>query len=214
MGGGHALFVNSALFNATRIDEIILPKQLESTNSIVWIKVMPKKKCDIKVIIVCGIYFKPHSKAKTLLNDHLVGNYHLLKSKYKNVRFVFTGDFNDFSPNILLSQSGQLRQMINYPTCGNNALEKLVTDLHAMYQPPLKINSLIPNSQDLGVPSDHCVNISFPRDDISTESKRVFKTINIRPITNSQLEAMGQFLVGVRYSLIKLLKKKYKLLMM
>ena len=108
-GGGQAIVINTAIFNANRINEIIVPKQLETTNNIVWVKVIPKIKCSVSVIIVCGIYFKPKSKAKSLLNDHLVSNYHFLKSKYKNIRFIFCGDFNDFNSDILVNQSAQLR---------------------------------------------------------------------------------------------------------
>ena len=134
-------------------------------------------------------------KTKSLLNDHLTANFHFLKSKYKSIGFCFSGDFNDFKPDVLLSQSPQLRQLIYYNTCGGSSLEKIITDMHASYQPPLPIESVNPNNPEMGEPSEHCANKIFPKADSSTNSKRTFKTIKIRPISNPQMDAMGQVLI-------------------
>ena len=82
---------------------------------------------------------------------HRLRSADFVEADRKSVSLFFFGDFNDFKTDTLISQSPQFRQMITYPTCGNNCLEKVVTDLHVMYQPPLKIESLIPNSPGLGV---------------------------------------------------------------
>ena len=64
-GGGSAVLVNMRHFNADVIEGISVPKNLE----LVWVKIVPKFKCSFKVFIVCGIYSKPNSKTKTIMNN-------------------------------------------------------------------------------------------------------------------------------------------------
>ena len=51
-GGGSAILVNQRNFNSSTIDDIIVPQNVE----IIWVKVIPKHKSDIKMFIFCGIY--------------------------------------------------------------------------------------------------------------------------------------------------------------
>ena len=52
-------------------------------------------------------------------------NYHLLKMKYEDVRFIFLGDFNDHKPDLTLLLTPRLRQTVHYPTCGTHTLDLL-----------------------------------------------------------------------------------------
>ena len=97
-GGGSAILVNQRNFSSCQIDDIIVPKNVE----VVWVKVFPKSKSEVKVFIFCGIYSKPNSKTKTILNDHIAINFHLLKMKHEGAKFFFLGDFNDHKPDIIL----------------------------------------------------------------------------------------------------------------
>ena len=77
-------FISYLLFWSTKgIKEIIVPTKLE----VVWVKVFPKIKNQVNTFIFCSIYSKPNSKTKTLLNDHVVTNYHLLKIKHEAIQF-------------------------------------------------------------------------------------------------------------------------------
>ena len=89
-GGGSAVLVNSRNWLSNQLEDILVPQGLE----IIWVKVAPKTKCDLKILIVCGIYSKPNSHKKTVLSDHISMNYHLLKMKYPEAKFAFMGDFN------------------------------------------------------------------------------------------------------------------------
>ena len=191
-GGGSAVIVNMRHFNADIIEDIQVPQNVE----IVWVKVTPKFKCKTKVFIVCGLYSKPNSKTKSLTNDHIAQNFHLLKTRYKSINFFITGDFNDFKPNVILQQSPQLRQLVHYKTCGNSSIDLIITDSHCLYHPPFASQPLKPDDPTKAKESDHLINILLPKSDCNVSSRRSYKSITIRPITDSQLMAIGKVLTN------------------
>ena len=131
----------------------------------VWVKVIPKNKSVTKIIILCGIYSKPNSKTKKILNDHIATNFHTLKTKYSSAKFWFLGDFNDHKPDLILQLSPQLRQVVHHPTRGQNILDLCITDAHQMYHPPLPEPPLLPDDPSSASPSDHIGNLFVPRSD-------------------------------------------------
>ena len=141
-GGGSAVLVNKRHYNACIIEEITVPKNVE----LVWVKIIPKYKCDFKIFIVCGLYSKPNSKTKTITNDHIAENYHYLKAKYSSIKFYFLGDYNDLRPDAILQQSPQLRQLVHYPTCGRSSIDFIITDAHNRYHPPFPLPPLQPSN--------------------------------------------------------------------
>ena len=150
--------------------------------------------------MVCGLYSKPNSKTKTLTNDHIAESFHYLKTKYSNIKFYFLGDFNDFKPDVILQQSPQLRQLVHYNTCGDSSLDLIITDCHALYHPPFSSHPLQPDDPTRAKDSDHLINIFLPKSDPNVASRRTYKTITIRPITESQLSAIGNTLSGLDWS--------------
>ena len=191
-GGGSALLVNQRNFSSCIIKEIIVPAKLE----VVWVKVFPKIKNQVNTFIFCSIYSKPNSKTKTLLNDHIATNYHLLKMKHEAIKFFLLGDFNDHKPDVLLQLSPQLRQIVHYPTCGQKVLDLCITDAHTLYHPPLLESPLQPDDPSSASPSDHAGIILLPRSNLpGVVPKRAKKLIKVRPITKSQMIAIGSSLV-------------------
>ena len=65
-----------------------------------------------------------------------------------------------------------------------------------MYKPADSIESLVPNEGVVGEPSDHRINILFPKSDTMLEPVRRYQTITIRPISNSDKAAMGQVIAS------------------
>ena len=194
-GGGSAILVSQRNFLSSELKDIDVPKNVE----VVWVKVIPKKKTQVKVFIICGIYSKPNSRTKTILNDHITSYYHLLKAKYDSIRFFFLGDFNDHKPDVILQLSPQLRQLIHYPTCGDNTLDLVITDAHVLFHPPLPEAALLPDDPDEAAPSDHLGNLLVPRNIPGIRNNRQYKTISVRPITNSQMNAIGNLLVKKKW---------------
>ena len=190
-GGGAAILVNQRNFISNTIDEIDVPQNVE----IVWVKAIPKHNTVVKVFIFCGIYSKPSSKTKTTLNDHIAQNFHILKMKHDNVKFFFLGDFNDHKPDTILKLSPQLRQIVHYPTCGSSILDLIITDAHTLYYPPIPEHPLAPDDPSAAAPSDHYGNLLFPRNIQGIRNNRQYQFVKIRPITQSQLTALGKWIV-------------------
>ena len=63
-GGGSAILVNSRNWLSHHLDDISLPQGLE----VVWVEISPKHYCQLKMLIICGIYSKPNSHKKTALS--------------------------------------------------------------------------------------------------------------------------------------------------
>ena len=190
-GGGTAVLVNQKNFTSSIIQDIVIPKNIE----VVWVKVIPKHKTLIKSFIICGIYSKPNSRTKSILNDHIATNFHLQKMKNEGVKFFFLGDFNDHKPHVILQLSPQLRQVVHHQTYRQNTLDLVITDAHAVYHPPIQEPPLLPDDPDSAAPSDHYGNILIPRSDISTIIPRPYKLVSVRPITQSQMNALGKWIV-------------------
>ena len=198
-GGGSAVLVNQRSFLSSELKDIVVPKNVE----VVWVKIIPKKRTQVKVFIICSIYSKPNSKTKTILNDHIASYYHLLKAKYDNLRFFFLGDFNDHKPDIILQLSPQLRQLVHYPTCGLNTLDLVITDAHVLYHPPLPEDPLLPDDPADAAPSDHQGNLLIPRNVSGIKNNRQYKMITVRPITASQMNALGNWIVKENWEFMR-----------
>ena len=190
-GGGTAVLVNQRNFSSSIIQDITIPKNIE----VVWVKVIPKQKSQFKSFIICGIYSKPNSKTKTILNDHIATNFHLQKMKNEGVKFFFLGDFNDHKPHVILQLSPQLRQVVHHQTYRLTTLDLIITDAHALYHPPIQEPPLLPDDPASAAPSDHHGNLLVPRSDQSTTTTRPYKLVTVRPITQSQMNALGKWIV-------------------
>ena len=195
-GGGSAILVNSRKWLAQRLDELIVPQGLE----IVWVKVVPRFQSILKILITCGIYSKPNSRKKSILSDHIASNFHLLKMKHPEARFLFMGDFNCYKPDNILLLSPQLRQLVHYPTLGGKVLDLIITDLHTLYHPPVSVPPLLPDQPADAAPSDHLGNLLIPRYVPGVSTSRICRTISVRPISDSQMSAMGRWISSQSWS--------------
>ena len=157
------------------LSDIIVPKNVE----VVWVKVFPKQKSQVNVFIICGIYSKPSSRTKTILNDHIAINFHQLKMKHSGAKFFFLGDFNDHKPDLILQLSPQLRQVVHHPTYGQKTLDLCVTDAHPIYHPPILVPPLLPDDPSAASPSDHHGNLFVPRHYQGIQTTRAHKMITV-----------------------------------
>ena len=189
-GGGSAILVNTRNWLPDHLDDIIVPQGLE----VVWVKVAPKHKCDLKLLIVCSIYSKPNSRKKTILSDHLSMNYYLLKMRFPEAKFLFLGDFNCYRPDVILHLSPQLRQLVHYNTHGEKPIDLVITDMHTWYHPPQPCDPLLPDQPASAAPSDHLGNLLLPRSVPGVSNNRVFRKIKVRPLSSSQIQALGRWI--------------------
>ena len=123
-------------------------------------------------------------------------NYYHLRAKYPEARFLFLGDFNCYKPDVILHLSPQFRQLVHHHTHNDKILDLIITDLHSLYHPPLPNNPLLPDDPAVAAPSDHVGNLLLPRTVPGVFSPRISRMITVRPITDSQLSALGRWISG------------------
>ena len=160
------------------IATVVIVTVVEVTVVIVTVVIVTSES-SITIIVIGSLYCKPGSKKKTALLDHIAEVYHILNSRYKKgLHWIIAGDFNELKIKSILDISPNFKQVVNQPTRFNPPaiLDKIITTLHAYYQPP-EIQPPLENDPDKnGKPSDHRI--------VSMSS---ISTINNQPaITNEK----------------------------
>ena len=120
--------------------------------------------------------------------------------KHPEAKFLFLGDFNCYKPDHILLLSPQLRQLVHYGTHGDKPLDLIITDMHTLYHPPLPSHYLLPDHPADASPSDHLGNLLVPRSIPGVASSRVYRTLLIRPLTESQIAAIGRWIATESWS--------------
>ena len=111
---------------------------------IMWLALRPAwLPRSISVILMAAVYFPPDSLADTRdrLIKHINTTAQLLQSRYSNPGLVLLGDFNTF-PDKQVTSPLKLRQIVKFPTRGNNTLDKILTNMHKLYKDPTSLPAL------------------------------------------------------------------------
>ena len=128
--------------------------------------------------------------------------YYLLKTRYQGAKFLFLGDFNCYKADNILLLSPQLRQVVHYNTHGGKTIDLIITDMHTLYHPPVPCHQLLPDDPETAAPSDHLGSLLIPRTFSGIPSSRKYKTLTVRPITDSQIAAMGRVIAEEKWDYI------------
>ena len=72
--------------------------------------------------------------------------------------------------------------------------------MHLLYHPPLPEAPLLPDDPVAAAPSDHLGNLLIPRSVLGIRNNRQYKTITIRPITLSQTNSLGNWIVDENWT--------------
>ena len=75
-------------------------------------------------------------------------------------------------------------------------LDPVITNLSCYYQTPEYLDPLCPDSQMTGKPSDHRIILVRPINVINNKSVRTSKIIYVRPISQSGLDQMTEWLIN------------------
>ena len=68
-----------------------------------------------------------------------------------------------------------------------------------LYRPPVPEPKLLPDDPSLASPSDHLGNLFLPRRVKGISNNRQYKNVTVRPITNSQLAALGKWISNEKW---------------
>ena len=115
-----------------------------------------------------------------------------MRSKFDNINFLISGDFNLTSHLDILDSYGALHQVVTESTRKDKILEIILTDLHTSYHKPVSLPPLQADDPGAGKDSDHNIVLFPPVLGYGTNVKREFKVITVRPLPYAQIVEAGK----------------------
>ena len=104
---------------------------------VLWVKLRPTwLPRGVSNIVIGVVYYPPNAVNSTMLGylSKCLGD---LESRYQNCRIFVLGDLNKLNDTRLKSYFN-LKQIVQFPTRGQNTLDKVLTNLENYYAPPNK----------------------------------------------------------------------------
>ena len=89
-----------------------------------------------------------------------------------------------------------MKQVVTSNTRGLKILDPIITTLSAYYQTPLCLPPLDNDPDKTGAPSDHKIVFMKPIDAINNNPARKIKLVKFRPLPESGVRAMGNWIVS------------------
>ena len=197
-GGRPAIIANEKKYFVQNITNTLvnIPYGVEIVSAILTPKSIAVSS-SVKKIAIASIYSKPSSKKKTLLLDHISETYHLLCSKFQSgLHFIMAGDTNDLKLEPILNLNPQLIQVVDTPTRHGAILDPIITTLSKFYQSPVCLPPLDNDPDQTGAPSDHKIVFMEPINSINNNPGRIQKTVTFRPLPQSGISLMGDWIVN------------------
>ena len=198
MGGRPALIINNEKYHVQNLTNtmVSIPYGVEIT----WAMLTPKQVFPtsvVKKIAVASIYCKPDSRKKTLLLDHIAETYHMLSATYLDgLHFILAGATNDLKLDSILSLSPNLQQVVTSATQNTKILNPIITTLSKYFQTPVCLPPLDNDPDKDGSPADHIIVHMQPIDAINNNPARKLKIVKHRPLPQSGMQAMGNWIVN------------------
>ena len=197
-GGKPAILASTKEFHVTELSPnvISVPINIE----IAWALLTPKfqsKDSRFRHIVVASVYYSSTQTKRADFLDHVCQSYQILCSKYgQNVGFIFAGDMNKLNLKPILNLSNDLRQVVTVPTRQNpNAiLDKIITNLHSLYEPPYTLQPLDHDVSKSGAASDHLIVLMRPLSNSEVYRGRKYRIINCRTFPDSEIRKFGTWI--------------------
>ena len=153
---------------------------------VLWVKLRPTRLPRGVSNIVIGVVYHPPNAVNSRMLDYLSKCLGDLESRYPNCGIFVRGDLNNLN-DIRLKSNFNLKQILQFPTRGQNTLDKVLTNLENYYAPPIK-------SSALGL-SDHSSIEVQPKQRASTSRSK--QTVISRDLRPSNRHAMRLYLEQV-----------------
>ena len=87
--------------------------------------------------IIADVVYHPPKATNSMMLDYLTKCLMDLESKYSNCGFLVLGDLNHLN-NARLKSNFKLKQIVHFPTRGQNTLDKILTNLQDYYDTPVE----------------------------------------------------------------------------
>ena len=155
-------------------------------------------------IIIRIVYHPPSSNAPAT-NEYLSCQLSAFESSFPNTGTVLLGDLNKLNDSGF-SRHFRLKQLVNFPTRGNNTLDLILTDLKEYYSTPEKLSSF-------GL-SDHLTILLKPKTRRTSQERRIIRKIRDLRSSKEQpsvpllTKSTGQFAIKAKAVQTNLLPSK------
>ncbi len=153
---------------------------------VLWIKIRPNRLPRGVSSIVVGTVYHPPRADNTAMLTYLMDSLSLIETRHPNCGIILLGDFNGLNV-AKLKSSVQLKQIVNFPTRGQNTLDLILTNLQDYYDTPV-------SRPPFGL-SDHVSIEVKPKSRAQIPKSR--KTIKSRDLRPSSRLAIGTYLQQV-----------------
>lgn len=87
--------------------------------------------------LVIGCVYHPPNADGPAMQDYLSNSLSTLESRFSNCGFIILGDFNKLNVS-RLKHNYNLRQLVSFPTRGQNTLDLVLTNLYEFYDQPVR----------------------------------------------------------------------------
>ena len=104
---------------------------------VLWIKLRPFRLPRGISSIIAGVVYHPPKAKNSMMLDYLTKCLMDLESKYPNCGLLVLGDFNHLN-DARLKSNFNLKQIVHFPTRGQNTLDKILTNLQDYYDTPVE----------------------------------------------------------------------------
>ena len=136
--------------------------------------------------IIAGVVYHPPKATNSTMLDYLTKCLMDLESKYPNCSLLVLGDFNHLNY-ARLKSSFNLRQIVHFPTRGQNTLDKILTNLQEYYDSPVELPAF-------GLSDHRSVEVQ-PKPNVKTPQRK--QTFISRDLPASERLAMRTYLYEV-----------------
>ena len=127
--------------------------------------------------------------------DHIVSTLQMLSARYPDSGLILGADRNEMDILPVLNCGLKLRQMVNMGTRHGKILDSIIMNMKSYYNSAIIVPPIKPDNPSKGKPSDHWVPVCTPHTDRHNPPSRLFKTIKYRPLSDSSVRSLGEWIV-------------------
>ena len=131
--GGVCMYIKSSIPFTVLED----PEDEKCSFEVLWIKMRPTRLPRGISSIIAGVVYHPPKATNSMMLDYLTKCLMDLESKYSNCGFLVLGDLNHLN-DARLKSNFKLKQIVHFPTRGQNTLDKILTNLQDYYDTPVE----------------------------------------------------------------------------
>ena len=119
------------------IEFSVLDELFDSLFEVLWINMRPTRLPRGFTNLIVGTVYHPPSAENAAMLNYLSNCLSVMESRFPNCGFIILGDFNKHNTSRLRT-GYDLKQLVNFPTRGNNTLDIVLTNLNAFFDQPTK----------------------------------------------------------------------------